>query len=134
MNQTSAYPQAVPTDGEATRQPLATFLGLFSVGLGLAEAVAPERVAEWTGAPRLPSLIRAYGLRELAAGVGLLAGGDPAPWLWGRVAGDVLDLGTLAAGFADADAGRRRRLLASVAAVAGVTALDVLAATRSSRA
>ena len=44
-------------------------------------------------------LIRVYGMREIATGVGILSQDDPTPWLWGRVGGDVLDLGTLAAGF-----------------------------------
>lgn len=42
-------------------------------------------------------LIRAYGVREIAKGVGILTSPNPTPWLWGRVAGDALDLATLAA-------------------------------------
>ena len=42
------------------------------------------------------TLIRACGLREIVNGVGLLASADPRPWLWGRIAGDALDLSMLA--------------------------------------
>ena len=36
--------------------------------------------------------------REIVTGIGLLASSDPRPWIWGRVAGDALDLSTLALG------------------------------------
>lgn len=107
--------------------PLATFLGLFSIGLGLAEVLYPHKVAARTGVP-YPNLIRAFGVREIAAGVGLLSSKDPEPWLWGRVAGDVLDLATLAASYAQVGESGKRRAVQAAAAVAGVTLLDVLAA------
>jgi hypothetical protein len=44
------------------------------------------------------------------------------------VAGDVLDLATIAAAYAEADEEDRRKALLAAAAVAGVTALDILAA------
>src|SRR5215218_81610 len=78
-------------------------LGVFSIALGLAELLAPRALARMTGMQGRETLLRAYGLRELATGVGLLASPDPRPWLWGRVAGDALDLSTLALG-----AGARR--------------------------
>ncbi len=114
---------------DGSPQPLANFLGLFSIGLGLAEATAPNTMADLTGV-RHPTLLRAYGLREIAAGVGILANRRPAGWLWARVAGDVLDLATLGATYAHGDGRDRRRSLISLAAVAGVTALDVIAAGR----
>jgi hypothetical protein len=111
-------------DGDS---PLATFLGLFSIGLGLAEAVAPRAMADRTGV-RMPGLLRAYGLREIAAGVGILASRRPGPWLWARVAGDVLDLATLAAAYGQSTGADRRKAVEAAAAVAGVTALDVACA------
>ena len=81
-------------------EPLATFLGLFSIGLGLWELAAPRSVARVTGAHFHPQLIQAYGLRELMAGFGLLTERDAVPnWLWARVAGDALDLATLGAAY-----------------------------------
>ena len=38
------------------------------------------------------TVARAYGLREIGTGIGILASKDPSPWLWGRVAGDALDV------------------------------------------
>src|SRR5262245_57047783 len=76
-------------DGGSTAGLGSNALGLFSVGLGLAEFLAPDAVADCTGAVGIePSLVKAYGLREIATGIGLLSSRRPAPWLWGRVAGD----------------------------------------------
>src|SRR5205085_6171972 len=47
-------------------------LGWFSIGLGLAELVAPRTMAELTGV-RSPGLLQLYGLREIACGVGILS-------------------------------------------------------------
>jgi len=112
-------------------QPLATFLGLFSIGLGLAEALTPRDMANVTGV-RSPGLLRAYGLRELVSGLGILANDRPAFWLWSRVAGDAADLATLAAAYSDASGDDRAKILSSAAAVAGVTVLDVLCASEHS--
>lgn len=114
-------------------QPLATFLGVFSIGLGLAEALAPRQMRAVTGV-RAPGLLRAYGLRELLSGVGILTNRRPAFWLWSRVAGDTVDLATLAAAYANAGADDRKKILASAGAVLGVTVLDVLCAAEHSRA
>jgi len=106
---------------------LAQGLGWFSIGLGLAEVVAPGRLAQFLGMEERTELIRLYGLREIATGVGILSQDDPTPWLWGRVGGDVLDLGTLAAGLRDHNP-QRQNVGIAIAAVAGVMALDVLCA------
>lgn len=113
-------------------QPLATFLALFSVGLGLSEALAPGTMARLTGV-RKPGLLRAYGFREMLSGMGILKSEQPAFWLWSRVGGDAIDLATLAAAYSDATAEDRTRILGSAAAVLGVTALDVLCAVEHSR-
>src|SRR5947209_10102577 len=84
---------------------LARGLGWFSIGLGLAEVLAPHAMADLTGV-RSPALLRAYGLREIICGIGILGSARPAGWLWGRVAGDALDLATLLAAAAGADGER----------------------------
>jgi len=106
---------------------LAQGLGWFSIGLGLAEVMAPQSLARFLGMDGHAGLIRLYGMREITAGVGILAQDDPTPWIWGRVAGDALDLATLAAGL-ERDNPRRGNVTLALAAVAGVTALDVICA------
>jgi hypothetical protein len=72
-------------------------------------------------------LIQAYGLREIATGVGILASKDPTPWIWGRVAGDALDLATLATAVEKRN-NKEANVGIAMAAVAGVTALDIYCA------
>ena len=105
---------------------LACQLGWFSIALGAVELFASRRVAPTLGMRGQESLIRAYGVREIVKGVGILTSPNPAPWLWGRVAGDALDLGTLA--YAYRNRSKRRNVAIAMANVATVTALDVLAA------
>jgi uncharacterized membrane protein len=71
-------------------------------------------------------LLRALGARELASGIGILTGDRRSAWLWSRVAGDMMDLALLGVAFGGDDV-QRRSLAAATAAVAGVTALDVMA-------
>lgn len=106
---------------------LARSLGWFSIGLGLVEIFAPHTVAKWTGVHH-PALLRAYGVRELASGAGILSSNRPAGWMWSRVAGDAIDLATLGETVAEARPGgeRYQRALIAAAAVAGVMAIDVL--------
>ena len=105
-------------------QSLAHGLGIFSIVLGAAEVLAPRTLARTLGMTGSESLICAYGLREIATGVGILSSHDPSGWIRGRLAGDALDLVTLAAGLR-ADNPQRRNLGFAMAAVAGVTALDI---------
>lgn len=106
---------------------LAQGLGWFSIGLGITELFAPQSLAHFLGMEDRSELIRAYGAREIVTGVGILTQDDPTPWMWGRVGGDVLDLATLATGFGR-DNPQSGNVGLAVAAVAGVTALDILCA------
>ncbi len=105
---------------------LARFLGWFSIGLGAAELLAPGALGRFLGTDRR-GLLRGFGLRELAAGIGILATARTTPWIFARVAGDALDLAAL--GLAIARGNRRNAILAT-GVVAGGTALDVLCAQR----
>ncbi|HWP42436.1 MAG TPA: SRPBCC family protein [Blastocatellia bacterium] len=112
---------------------LATALGWFSIGLGLAEVLAPRGLARLIGlGDDHPVLFRLLGLREIASGVGILTARRPAGWLWSRVAGDAMDLSLLGAALASDDSDRGR-VAAATAAVAGVTSLDLLCAQKLSR-
>jgi hypothetical protein len=104
---------------------LAIGLGWFSIGLGLAELIAPKKLGRFLGLEDHSGLIRFFGLRELAAGVGILTQKRQGPWVWARVAGDALDLATLGWAFMRAD-DKRGNVAFATANVAGVTALDVV--------
>ena len=108
-------------------------LGWFSIALGAAEVIVPGAIARICGSRNHKTLIRSYGARELAAGVGLLTTGRPGPWLWARFAGDMADLASLGAvaGSPENDRGRAAFAIANVAAV---TVLDFLCAERQTRA
>lgn len=111
---------------------LAQGLGWFSLGLGLAELLAPRRVSQTIGLSNHQDIIRAMGAREFANGLGILSGRCPAAWLWGRVAGDFLDLSLLGAACSSRE-NDRGRLAGAIAAVAGIAALDVAASLAHSR-
>ncbi len=120
---------------EARQRNQALGLGLFSVGLGLAQVIAPRSVARLAGLPDRPGArlaLRLIGARELASGLGLLTQPAAAGWAWTRVAGDAMDLVLLAGALASPRA-RRSRAVAVAAAIAGVAAVDALSAARSSR-
>jgi hypothetical protein len=104
---------------------LARALGWFSIALGVAELVAPGRIARSLGLPHKKGLIRAYGLRELASAVPTLSIDKPIG-LASRVAGDVLDLGTLSSALHSGNPKRDNAMIA-LALVVGITALDLYA-------
>ncbi len=109
---------------------LANGLGWFSIGLGLAELAMPGKLAQFIGISdktRNLSVMRFYGLREVAAGIGVLSQPRTAGWLWARVAGDAVDLASLGSAMSDRGADRAR-VVTATAAVLGVTALDIVCA------
>lgn len=108
---------------------LARGLGWFSIGLGLAEVLAPRGIAKISGVSKKNTgLIRLLGLREIAHGVGIFSQGRrPAGAMWSRVVGDALDLACLGAAFASPKT-KKGRLAFATANVLAVTALDVLCA------
>jgi len=107
---------------------LARGLGWFSIGLGLAELLAPRAIANISGVSnKHTGLIRLYGLREIAAGVTIFSQKEPAAGLWSRVAGDALDLASLGMAFTSPDA-KRGRVAFATANVLAVTTLDLIAA------
>ncbi len=107
-------------------------VGWLSIGAGMGLVLAPERVGRALGMEDWSELIRAYGFREIASGMGILSQSRPTPWLWARVAGDALDLATLLTRIGP-DNPKRGAVAAAVAAVAGVTVLDVIAGSQLAR-
>jgi hypothetical protein len=110
----------------ATRE-LARGLGWFSIGLGLTEVTCGGAIAHWLGMPRSAPIIRAYGVRELLQGVGILGARDPTPWISARVVGDALDIATVLPGL-EGHNPRKDNVLIALVALAGVTAVDVICA------
>jgi uncharacterized membrane protein len=106
---------------------LTSFLGWFSVGLGAAELLAPGVVARVIGVDEDDNrgLLRAFGIRELIAGAGILTRPRPTYWMWNRVLGDAIDLAALGRA-ARSPENNRAKLTVATLAVLGVTALDVI--------
>ena len=104
-------------------------LGFFSLVLGAVQLIAPRRLLAAIGiAPTgaATAVTRLIGLRELSGVPGLLVVTAPVGWLAARVAGDVMDFALL----------RRaqgksynvpERVGAAAAAVAAISAVDLLA-------
>src|SRR3954468_9500701 len=106
---------------------LARALGWFSIGLGITELVAPGQLARMLGLNGKEMLIRSYGARELASAVPTLSVDKPVG-LASRIAGDVLDITTLAAALHRNNPKRDNATLA-MALVVGITLLDIAAFT-----
>ncbi|CAA9543357.1 MAG: hypothetical protein AVDCRST_MAG73-2166 [uncultured Thermomicrobiales bacterium] len=104
-------------------------LGWFSLGLGLTEVLIPDRLAAYLGMKNRSGIILAYGFREIAAGIVVLAQRRPAPGVWARVGGDVLDLAALGTALSSRNPQRAQAGIAA-GAVAGITVLDVICARR----
>lgn len=132
MQKPSTLTDNDPTRSLTTTDRLARLLGWFSLGLGLAEIIAPKKFTETIGLEGQETLVRAYGGREIAAGVGALSV-DAGPAIWSRVAGDLVDIGTIAYGMRDADERQKRNAGIALAAVVGITLLDVFVASQLTR-
>ncbi len=107
-------------------------LGLLSVGLGAFELAAPGLIARSLGLSGFQRVVRGYGARELLAGAGTLSP-MPQVGLWARVAGDMMDMATLAVALNPHNP-KRRNATVAMAVVAGITVVDVVAAIAASRA
>ena len=109
-----------------TTDRLARALGWFSIGLGLTELLAPRALTRAFGMEGSEALVRAYGMREIGAGIMTLSP-DKGLGLQSRVAGDALDIATLLAGLRG-DNPKRDNLAIALAMVLGVTLLDIAGA------
>jgi hypothetical protein len=101
-------------------QAVARGLGIFSIALGVAGLVAPRLLAQAAGSRGSANMVRLCAVREIVTGVGILMAWKRAPWVWARVAGDAVDIAMA-------------RRPAAIAALAGVTAVDIATAAQLSR-
>jgi hypothetical protein len=116
----------MPRSHNKSAKHLARNLGWFSIALGALEVAAPHRLSRTLGWRGSESTIAFYGLREIATGVAILTARDPAPFVWGRVAGDGLDFVSLLAGFGGSR--RKAAVFLALGAVGAVTAVDLICA------
>lgn len=107
-----------------TPKDIARGLAWFGIGLGVAELLAPRRVAQAAGLEGHEALVALFGAREIAAGVFMLASPHPQDRLWLRVVGDALDGALLASRLGPSNP-HAARALAATLAVAPVVLLDV---------
>jgi hypothetical protein len=114
----------------AAHDSLERTLGWLSIALGIMAVLQPKKTAEMAGISADETAVRsALGARELACGTGILKSETPTPWLWARVAGDTVDL-TVLAGALGAGNGKHQRTMYALAAIACITALDLVASVR----
>lgn len=112
---------------------MARGLGVLSLALGAMEVAGARPIARTLGIKGQENFIRFCGVREILQGAAILTAKDPTPWVWVRVAGDVLDIGTLAMEHVVAKPEKRGNVMMALGAVLGITALDVMNAQRLSR-
>src|SRR5918997_5323081 len=123
-----AVERARPGMPSTSAKRLAKGLGWFSIVLGLTELLAPRAIANISGVSNAHTgLIRLYGLREIASGIGIFAQKNPAEAMWSRVAGDAVDLASLGYACSAPDA-KRGRITFATTSVLAVTALDIICA------
>jgi hypothetical protein len=116
----------MPRSRHNSAKDLARNLGWFSIALGALEVAAPHRLSRTLGWRESESAIAFYGLREIATGVAILTARNPAPFVWGRVAGDALDLVSLLGGFGGSR--RKAAVLLALGTVGAVTVVDLICA------
>jgi len=106
-------------------------MGLFSLGLGTLQLLGPDAVNQLCGLPAgsvRRTTQRMVGGRELLAAGGLLMHSAGPGWMKARVAGDITDIALLSKSLESST--RRSRTSLAIAAVVGVTAIDVVGARR----
>ena len=101
-------------------------LGVFSIGLGIAELAASKRIARGLSAEEHDGVVRTFGARELFAGAALLTGPAHSVRVWNRVAGDAMDIAAL--GLAARRAPQNKAVWGAIAFVAAATAIDIVTA------
>jgi uncharacterized membrane protein len=129
------YQRLADEDRGTGGESLADFLGFFSIGLGLAQVLAPKGMSKLCGvadADGNARLMRLMGMREISHGIAILSKQQPEKAVWSRVVGDTLDLAMLGKTFANPENNRAMTLFAT-ANVLAVTALDVSCAKQLSK-
>ena len=101
-------------------------LGVFSIAVGAAELLFTRRIARALDVEDGTGVIRAFGAREIAAGINLLAAPAHSTNIWNRVAGDAMDLAAL--GLVARRTPDNRAVWGALAFVAGTALIDIVTA------
>lgn len=132
----SVQPQPSARPSRSSDDRLLKSLGWFSAGLGISEVLMPSAVARVAGVGdgiKQRTVVSAAGARELVHAAGLLTPRTRPAWVWTRVAGDAMDLAALSRALHRQRRRGRGRTVATTAAIAGVTVVDVYTAARNAR-
>ena len=101
-------------------------LGVFSIALGAIELLGSNKITKALDAEGNEGVVKAFGAREILAGLNLLVAPAVATNVWNRVAGDVMDLA--ATGLAAKNSPKNKAVWGSLAFVAGALLLDAYVA------
>ncbi|SCL54707.1 Uncharacterized membrane protein [Micromonospora eburnea] len=115
---------------------MSRILGWFSLGLGVTTLAAGPQVGRLAGiddSRAARAVLRTAGVRELGHAATLLVPRRPGLGAWTRVAGDVMDLAAAGHALRQRRGERRRRLTYVMAALAGITAVDLYVSARATR-
>lgn len=110
----------------------AALMGVFSYVLGTMQVLRPGTVNRMMGVPdHNPNHVvqRLLGVREIATGTGVLFGDNTGGWMWGRVAGDLMDIGIIGGQLAGR-LGTRHRLIGTLVFLTAVLVYDAKIAMR----
>jgi hypothetical protein len=117
-----------PTKTQVER--ITTTLGFAQLALAAFELARPGALARSIGLEKNHTFLKGFGAREMATGAGLFGwrrGRGRSLWIWARVAGDAMDVATLAPALSRANP-RRNAAFLVLGVVAVVTVIDVLCA------
>lgn len=117
-----------PTRTQVER--ITTGLGFAQLALAAFELARPGALARSIGLRQNHTFLKGFGAREMATGAGLFGwrrGRGRSLWIWARVAGDAMDVATIAPALSRSNP-RRNAAFVALGIVAAVTVIDVLCA------
>jgi uncharacterized membrane protein len=117
-------------NGERNSRRIGAAIAIGSIGLGIAEILAPRLLSRVIGIRQTAAtstVMRVCGVREIVVGLGMLVQPQRALWAWARVAEDALDVALLYS-MTQSRGNNRALVSASMALTTGALALDALRA------
>lgn len=121
---------ALRTPSRTQVERITTGLGFAQLALAAFELARPGALARSIGLRQNHTFLKGFGAREMATGAGLFGwrrGRGRSLWIWARVAGDAMDVATIAPALSRSNP-RRNAAFVALGIVAAVTVIDVLCA------